>query len=115
MHNWTVTHDNHPITVLISQSSYLQVSLLEFYAGLRARNWTARPYFDANAVPWRVQLFRCAYQVCVCVYLCLYLRLFLHSCVRVHAYVSVYACMQAAPHYNSSISSLISCVSACVL
>ncbi|KAF5832521.1 hypothetical protein DUNSADRAFT_11559 [Dunaliella salina] len=39
-----------------------QVSVLEFFAGLRARNWTARPYFNPSAAPWRVQLFRCSYQ-----------------------------------------------------
>lgn len=39
----------------------LQASIQEFWAGLRARNWTAGKHFQPQAAPWRVQLFSCSY------------------------------------------------------
>eukprot|EP00197_Chlamydomonas_leiostraca_P008695 CAMPEP_0202859898 /NCGR_PEP_ID=MMETSP1391-20130828/1827_1 /ASSEMBLY_ACC=CAM_ASM_000867 /TAXON_ID=1034604 /ORGANISM="Chlamydomonas leiostraca, Strain SAG 11-49" /LENGTH=1006 /DNA_ID=CAMNT_0049538999 /DNA_START=339 /DNA_END=3359 /DNA_ORIENTATION=- len=39
-----------------------QVSVPQFFVGLRARNWTAGKHFQPNAPPWRVQLFSCAYE-----------------------------------------------------
>lgn len=39
----------------------LQVSVPQFFAGLRARNWTAGKHYQPIAAPWRVQLFSCAY------------------------------------------------------
>ena len=37
-----------------------QLSLPDFYAGLRQRNWTCSA-FRPESPPWRVQLFSCDY------------------------------------------------------
>lgn len=33
-----------------------QMSYMEFYHGLRQRNWTS-PYYDSSAEPWNIQIF----------------------------------------------------------
>ncbi|KAL6752417.1 hypothetical protein V8C86DRAFT_2755828 [Haematococcus lacustris] len=39
-----------------------QMPLPTFWAGLRARNWTARQHWQRDAAPWRVQMFQCGYK-----------------------------------------------------
>ena len=39
-----------------------QMPLLEFFQGLRQRNWTDRRRYDAKSEPWRLQLYRCGYE-----------------------------------------------------
>ncbi len=36
-----------------------QVSVPQFWAGLRERNWTAKRFFQPKAAPWRIQMFQC--------------------------------------------------------
>ena len=39
-----------------------QMPLLEFFQGLRQRNWTDRRRYDPKSEPWRLQLYRCGYE-----------------------------------------------------